>query len=229
MRINTNLPALVAFTSLNAVNKSLSKAIASLSTGLRINSAADDAAGFAVSEKMRSQISGLGVAMRNSQDGISMLQTAEGALGETNSMLQRMRELAVQASNGTLTSQDRQYLQLEIDELKSQIDRIANTTQFNKKKLLDGSCGAVWSSSDPGVKARIHGGLVSVDEFGQKVNHEGNYRIEVSAEPGQAQVQKSNIMAFTEKVDTIKVGEIQKISDNNNETLSANVVFVIDS
>ena len=194
MRININLPALGAFTSLNAANKSLSKAIASLSTGLRINSAADDAAGFAMSETMRSQISGLDAALRNSQDGISLLQTAEGALGETNSMLQRMRELAVQASNDTLTSQDRQYLQLEIDELKGQIDRIADTTQFNKKRLLDGSCGAVWSSSDPGVKARIHGGLVSVDEFGQKVNHEGNYRIEVSAEPGQAQVQKSAIL-----------------------------------
>ena len=122
-----------------------------------------------------------------------MLQTAEGALGETNAMLQRMRELAVQASNDTLTSQDRQYLQAEIDELKGQVDRIANTTQFNRKKILDGSAGAVWSSSDPGVRARIHGGLVSVDEFGQKVNHEGNYRIEVNAEPGQAQVQKSNI------------------------------------
>ena len=177
IRINNNLPALGVFRSLNATNKSLSKAIATLSTGLRINSAADDAAGFAVSEGMRSQISGLGIAMRNSQNGISMLQTAEGALGETNAMLQRMRELAVQASSDTLTSQDRQYLQLEIDELKGQVDRIANTTQFNRKKILDGSCGAVWSSSDSGVRERIHGGLVSVDEFGQKVNHEGNYRI----------------------------------------------------
>ncbi|MBQ7217802.1 MAG: hypothetical protein IJS39_17695 [Synergistaceae bacterium] len=199
MRINTNLSALTAFNSLNSTNKSLSKAIASLSTGLRINSAADDAAGFAISEKIRSQTSGLDVAMRNSQDGISMLQTAEGALGETNSMLQRMRELAIQAGNDSLTSQDRQYLQLEIDELKNQIDRIADTTQFNKKRLLDGSCGAVWSSSDPGVKARINGGLVSVDEFGQRINHEGNYRIEVSAEPGQAQVQKSNIMIIKHK------------------------------
>ena len=199
MRINTNLPALAAFNSLNSTNKSLEKAIASLSTGLRINSAADDAAGFAISEKIRSQVSGLDTALRNSQDGISMLQTAEGALGETNSMLQRMRELAIQASNDTLTSQDRQYIQLEIDQLKDQVDRIADTTQFNRKRLLDGSCGAMWSSSDPGVKARINGGLVSIDEFGQKVNHEGNYRIEVSAEPGQAQVQKSNPMLIKHK------------------------------
>ena len=199
MRINTNLPALGAFTSLNAANKALQKSIAQLSSGLRINSAADDAAGFAVSEKMRSQISGLDVAMKNSQDGISLLQTAEGALGETNSMLQRMRELTLQAASDTLTSQDRQYVQLEIDELKSQIDGIAGTTQFNRKNILDGSCGAVWSCSDPGLEARIHGGLVSVDEFGQKVNHEGNYKIEVSAEPGQAQVQKSSIMLVKHK------------------------------
>ena len=190
MRIANNLPALTAFNALNSTNKSLQKAINSLSTGLRINSAADDAAGFAVSEKMRSQISGLDIALRNSQDGISLLQTAEGALGETNSMLQRMRELCVQASNDTLTSQDRQYIQLEIDELRDQIDRIANTTQFNKKRILDGSSGAIWSSSDAGVKAKIHGGLVSIDEFGQKVNHEGNYRIEVRSDPGEPQIQK---------------------------------------
>ncbi len=216
MRINNNLSALTAFGSLNATNKSLSKAIATLSTGLRINSAADDAAGFAVSEGMRSQMSGLGVAMRNSQDGISMLQTAEGALGETNAMLQRMRELAVQASSDTLTSQDRQYLQAEIDELKGQVDRIANTTQFNRKKILDGSCGAVWSSSDAGVRARIHGGLVSVDEFGQKVNHEGNYRIEVSAEPGQAQVQKSNIMPIAEYCVEV---ELQRLTEPITQTV----------
>ncbi len=102
MRITNNLPALSAFHALNATNKSLQETINTLSTGLRINSAADDAAGFAVSEKMRSQISGLDIALRNSQDGISLLQTAEGALGETNSMLQRMRELCVQASNDTL-------------------------------------------------------------------------------------------------------------------------------
>ena len=125
MRIITNLPAKRTFNALDRTNKSLSKAIKELSTGLRINSSSDDAAGFAISEKIRSQIGGLDIALRNSQDGISLLQTAEGALGETNSMLQRMRDLAVQASNDTLTSQDRQYIQLEIDELKNQIDQIA--------------------------------------------------------------------------------------------------------
>ena len=193
MRIAHNLPALNAFSALNATNRSLQKTINALSTGLRINSSADDAAGFAISEKMRSQVSGLEVAVRNTQDGISMLQTAEGALGQTNSMLQRMRELAVQASNDTLTSQDRSYIQLEIDQLADQIDRIANTTQFNKKRILDGSSGAVWASNDLNVKAKIRGGLVTIDQFGQKVNHEGNYRLEVSAEAGVPQVQKSNI------------------------------------
>ncbi|MBQ9629430.1 MAG: hypothetical protein IJR43_09245 [Synergistaceae bacterium] len=198
MRVANNLPALSAFTSLNSTNKSLQKTINALSTGLRINSASDDAAGFAISEKMRSQIRGLDTAIRNSQDGISLLQTAEGALSQTNSMLQRMRELAVQASNDSLTSNDRQYIQLEIDELKKQIDRIAGTTQFNKKKLLDGSCGALWASSDLNVNVKINGGLTYIDEFGQKVSSEGNYRIDVRAEPGEAQVQKSNIMTISE-------------------------------
>ncbi|MBQ7732395.1 MAG: hypothetical protein IJT58_00035 [Synergistaceae bacterium] len=193
MRIANNLPALTAYRELNAANNALSKSIQSLSTGLRINSSADDAAGFAISEKMRSQISGLDTAIQSTQDGISLLQTAEGAISQTNSMLMRMRELAVQASNDSLTSQDRQFIQLEIDELRDQINRIADTTQFNKKRILDGSSGAMWSSSDLGVRATINKGLISVDEFGQKVNHEGNYRLVVEAEPGQGQVQKSHI------------------------------------
>ena len=191
MRIANNISALTAFNSLNSTNKSLQKSIKQLSTGLRINSASDDAAGFTISEKMRSQISGLDVALRNSQDGISLLQTAEGAMGKANSMLQQMRELAVQASNDSLTSNDRQYIQLEIDELKKQIDNIAGTTQFNRKRLLDGSCGAMWSSSDSDVRAKINCGLTYIDQFGQKVSSEGNYRIEVTADGGQTQVQKT--------------------------------------
>lgn len=210
MRIANNLPALSAFNALTSANKSLQKTINALSTGLRINSASDDAAGFAVSEKMRSQIAGIDTALRNSRDASSMLQTAEGALEQTNSMLQRMRELSVQAGNDSLTSQDRQYMQLEIDELKKQVDRIADTTQFNRKRILDGSSGAMWSSSDSGLKARINGGLTYTDEFGQKVSSEGNYRIEVKADPGEAQVQKSNIMNIAEY--GIEV-EIQKVTE----------------
>ncbi|MBQ7151076.1 MAG: flagellin, partial [Synergistaceae bacterium] len=198
MRIANNLPALDAYASLNNTNTSLQKSIQRLSTGLTINQASDDAAGFAISEKMRSQISGLDTARRNTQDGVSLLQTAEGALGETNSMLQRMRELAVQAANDSLTSNDRQYLQLEIDKLQEQIDRIADTTQFNKKRLLNGSSGALWSSYDLKLKAKINGGLTYVDNFGQKVSAEGNYKIQIVAEGGRAQVQKSNIMTMTQ-------------------------------
>ena len=197
MRIYHNIPALTAYNALNSTNSAMEKTIKQLSTGLRINSAADDAAGFAISEKMRSQISGLEVAIRNTQDATSMLQTAEGALGETNSMLQRMRELAVQASNDTLTAQDRSYIQLEIDQLQDQIDRIANTTQFNKKRLLDGSSAGITSSSSLDVKAYVTGSLRELDQFGQKKSFEGNYRIQVTVDPnqtGSGQVQKSSIM-----------------------------------
>ena len=193
MRIANNVPALNAFNSLNSANNNLQKMIKQVSTGMRINSAADDAAGLAISENMRAQSTGLERAIRNAQDGISFLQTAEGALAQTNSMLQRMRELTLQAANDSLTSNDRQYLQLEIDEIRKQIDRIADTTQFNNKRILDGSSGAIWSSSDRNVKAKINGGLTYIDDFGQKISAEGNYKIEVSAKGGQAQVQKSSI------------------------------------
>ena len=199
MRIYHNIPALTAYNALNSTNTAMEKTIQKLSTGLRINSAADDAAGFAISEKMRSQISGLEIAIRNTQDATSMLQVAEGALGETNSMLQRMRELAVQASNDTLTSQDRSYIQLEIDQLADQIDRIANTTQFNKKRLLDGSSAGITTSSNLNVKAYVNGSLRSIDQFGQKKSFEGNYRISVKVDPSQSgngQVQKSSIMTI---------------------------------
>jgi flagellin len=123
-----------------AVNQSnAAKSMERLSSGLRINRAADDAAGLAISEKMRAQVRGLKQAARNAQDGISLIQTAEGALNETHAILQRMRELAVQASNDTLDDQDRAELQKEIADLLEEVDRIASDTQFNTKVLLDGS------------------------------------------------------------------------------------------
>ncbi|MBK3495608.1 flagellin [Viridibacillus sp. YIM B01967] len=116
-----------------------SKALERLSTGYRINRAGDDPAGLAISEKMRAQIRGLNMASKNIQDGISMVQTAEGALNETHAMLQRMRELSIQASNDTLTDEDRRLLDLEFQELKKEITRTSTDTEFNTKKLLDGS------------------------------------------------------------------------------------------
>ena len=193
MRIMNNVPALQSYNALQVTNSALQKSIQKLSTGFRINSAADDAAGLAISEKMRAQIRGLDRATSNAQDGISMIQTAEGALSETHSILQRMRELSIQAANDTLTQEDRGYIQLEVDQLKEEITRISNTTQFNKKKLLDGTAAALWSSDNLNTKAIIKGGLRQMDQFGQKAAVEGNFKIQVVADPGQAQVQKSNV------------------------------------
>lgn len=126
---------------LNNMNRhynAMSKSMLRISTGYRINSAADDPAGLAISEKMRAQIRGLNMASKNIQDGISLVQTAEGALNETHAMIQRMRELAVQAANDTMTDSDRQQLDLEFQELKKEIQRISKDTEFNTKTLLNG-------------------------------------------------------------------------------------------
>jgi len=139
MRINNNLMALNTHRQLGINSNGIGKSVEKLSSGLRINRAGDDAAGLAISEKMRGQIRGLNQASRNAQDAISLVQTAEGALSETHAILQRMRELAVQAANDTNTDTDRGELQKEIDQLTKEIDRIANTTEFNTLKLLDGS------------------------------------------------------------------------------------------
>ncbi|MBM6619037.1 flagellin Hag [Bacillus suaedaesalsae] len=138
MRINHNIAALNTHRQLSSASNAQAKSMEKLSSGLRINKAGDDAAGLAISEKMRGQIRGLDQASRNAQDGISLIQTAEGALNETHSILQRMRELAVQSSNDTNTATDRAALQGEVDELAKEITRISNTTEFNTKKLLDG-------------------------------------------------------------------------------------------
>lgn len=139
MIINHNIAALNTYNRLSANNGATSKSLEKLSSGLRINRAGDDAAGLAISEKMRGQIRGLDQAGRNAQDSISMIQTAEGALNETHSILQRMRELAVQAGNDTNTTVDRGEIQKEINQLTNEVDRIANTTEFNTQKLIDGS------------------------------------------------------------------------------------------
>ncbi len=139
MRINHNIQALNAYRNLSQTMSATSKSLEKLSSGLRINRASDDAAGLAISEKMRSQIRGLDMAERNALDAISLIQTAEGALSETHNILQRMRELSVQASNGTLTDTAREAIQKEVDQLTFEIDRIADHTQFNQKKLFRGS------------------------------------------------------------------------------------------
>ena len=151
MRINHNLMSMNTNRQLGVNRGATQKSLEKLSSGLRINRAGDDAAGLAISEKMRGQIRGLDQASRNSSDSISLIQTAEGALNETHSILQRMRELAVQSANDTNTDADRKELQAEVKQLVSEIDRIANTTEFNTKKLLDGSA--------KGVAAEVEGSL----------------------------------------------------------------------
>ncbi len=139
MVVQHNMSAMNANRMLSGVASAQSKSTEKLSSGYRINRAADDAAGLSISEKMRSQIRGLNQASTNAQDGISLIQTAEGALNEQHSILQRMRELSVQASNGTETNEDREAVQNEIEQLQSELTRISDTTEFNTMKLLDGS------------------------------------------------------------------------------------------
>ncbi|KGP73564.1 flagellin [Pontibacillus yanchengensis] len=155
MRINHNIAALNTHRQLSQANNANQQSMEKLSSGLRINRAGDDAAGLAISEKMRGQIRGLEQASRNAQDGISMIQTAEGALNETHSILQRTRELAVQASNDTNTSDDRKEIQNEISQLVEEVDRIADDTEFNTQSLLDGSISK--STSDQGTVLEYQG------------------------------------------------------------------------
>ncbi len=139
MRIQHNISALNTHRNLTFNNSQASKNLEKLSSGYKINRAGDDAAGLAISEKMRAQIKGLDMATKNSQDSISLIQTAEGALNETHAILQRMRELAVQSRNDTNQNTDRTFLQDEVKQLKEEINRIATDTEFNGKKLLNGS------------------------------------------------------------------------------------------
>lgn len=139
MRINTNVAAMNTYSRLTAANTAKSNSLAKLSSGSRINKAGDDAAGLAISEKMKAQIGGLTQAKRNAQDGISLVQTAEGALNESHSILERMRDLAVQGKNGTLTDEDRASIDKELSALHTELTRISTDTEFNKKTLLNTS------------------------------------------------------------------------------------------
>lgn len=137
MRINTNVAAMNTYSRLTAANTAKSNSLAKLSSGSRINKAGDDAAGLAISEKMKAQIGGLTQAKRNAQDGISLVQTAEGALNESHSILERMRDLTVQGKNGTLTDDDRASINKELSALHSELTRISTDTEFNTQKLLN--------------------------------------------------------------------------------------------
>ncbi len=185
LSIYQNLYSLSSQRYLGVNQSGLGKSIERLSSGLRINHASDDASGLAISEKMRGQISGLKRARMNAQDGISYLQTAEGAMEQSSSILQRMRELAVQASNGTYTTNDRLEIQKEVDQLKDELNRISTSTEFNTRKLINGDGTAVWSSDSPLLSAIV-----------RSPAQEGNYEIQMSVRPGTNQIQKSNIFTL---------------------------------
>lgn len=177
MRINHNISALKANNQLAKTNRLLDASLERLSSGYRINSAADDSAGLAISEKMRTQISGLNQASRNASDGISVIQTAEGALIEVEAMLQRMRELSVQSANGIYTTEDRVAIQAEIDQLNEEIERISETTEFNTMTLLDGNIDRKSFSSNNSVSLISLSDTVEVGAYAIKITQDARQAV----------------------------------------------------
>ena len=194
MIMNHDMTAIMGQRIMQRNSLAMRRSLEKLSTGMRTKIAdLDNTAELAIGETMRSRIYGMEKALNNSQDGISLIQTASGALESTQSMLMRMRELSVQAANDTLTQQDRSYIQVEINEIRNEITRIGDTTQFNRKNILSGDNAVLWSSTSKNVNAVIHGGLRSIDHYGQKSSVDGNFKISVRTKSGKAQVQKSDI------------------------------------
>lgn len=219
LRINQNVVSLSTYGNLTQTSNRLEKSIEKLSSGMRINRAADDAAGLSISEKMRRQIRGLNRAVLNAQDGVSMLQTAEGALNETHSILHRMRELAIQSSNDTLTSGDRLEIQKEVVQLRDDLDRIARNTEFNTKKLLDGSQTALISTSSSYSNGIVTGNAHSAG---------GDYEINLDLlNAGISQMQRSQIFAVKDAAGVLATGntELQSIAQFYN----SNGVFILET
>lgn len=204
MKINHNMSAMVANKRLLQSENSLSKSIERLSTGLRINRASDDAAGMAISSKMKTQIKGLGQASRNSSDGISVLETADGALNEVHNMLQRMRELSVQAANGTNTPDDLKAIQLEIASLREEIDRVSRDTEFNTKSLLDGTLDQRVYPDNRGIKRMDISDAVIPDI----------YSVNVTADAEHAVIEGGQPLSAT---DVVPAGATGKVVINGSE------------
>jgi len=209
MRINHNIPSLKANSLLRKNNRALTKSLERLSSGLRINHASDDAAGMAISNKMKTQIEGLNQASRNAADGISVIQTAEGALNEIGAILSRMRDLAVQAATDTNTADDRETISMEINQLNEEIQRISETTEFNTKTLLNGDIDNKTHTSNYNMKVIYMSDGVSV----------GDYNLEVLAEATKGEIPASEVLesAIEEQEGTIyinnKAVEISRSDD----------------
>ena len=221
MVVQHNLSAMNTSRQLGSVTSALSKATEKLSSGYRINRAADDAAGLSISEKMRSQIRGLNKASSNAQDGISLIQVAEGALNETHSILQRMNELATQAANDTNTSTDRDAIKAEIEQLQSEINRIQSTTQFNTMNLLSGS----FTGKNLQVGA-LSGQSIAISISKMSISALGISALSVSSFSSAGKAMES-IQKAIDKVSTTrsKLGAIQNRLEhtiNNLDTTSEN-------
>lgn len=252
MIINHNLSALNTYNKMTTNNASTQNSLSKLSSGLRINKAGDDAAGLAISEKMRAQVRGLDQATRNAQDGVSLIQTAEGGLNEVHSILQRMRELADQSANGTNTADDRAAIQSEVTQLKAEIDRIGNTTEFNTQKLLNGNLSSTGASvgtnstlggvvaklsADTLTSARtVKGDLSSVDFSannkdvfvidGQNVDVDWNTLLTTTQKSSiDANLSSATGPALNEFRDTI-VGALNTAIDNFNAATGKNVQHI---
>ena len=209
LALNTNVAAINSRRNLLINNRLVGKSMEKLSSGLRINRAADDAAGLSIAENLRAQVIGLGRAVANSQDAISLIQTAEGGLNETHNILQRVRFLTVQSANGVLTSRDRKAIQQEVSQLIDEVNRISETTQFNSINLLNGNVGALVSTDDPVNSIR---GLVIGD-----VGPGGTFSIAVSAiSVGKLQVQNSELFVTIKEngdpIDATANTQLQSIS-----------------
>ncbi|WP_394679116.1 flagellin [uncultured Exiguobacterium sp.] len=236
MIINHNITALNTHGKLSSASAAQSKSMEKLASGLRINRAGDDAAGLAISEKMRAQVRGLDQASRNAQDGISLIQTAEGALNETHDILQRVRELADQSANGTNTNDDRKAIQDEVKQLKEEIDRIGNTTEFNTQKLLNGSLKSALgsivgsNSTTSSVVGKLESGKMTAAQalaadlssttFGKDTFDIDGHKVDVNWDTLLSQTEKDQIKATTATSGIAQLNSVKDLLTNKlNEAI----------
>lgn len=233
MRINHNIPSLKANSLLRKNNRALTKSLERLSSGLRINHASDDAAGMAISNKMKTQIEGLNQASRNAADGISVIQTAEGALSEIGAILSRMRDLAVQAATETNTDDDRETISMEINQLNDELQRISDTTEFNTKTLLNGDIDNKTHTSNYNMKVIYMSDGVSVGDYEFNILEEATKgKVEGNAVLESAISNQEGIIYINEKAVEISLSDdyssaLEKIR-NTCETVGVSVDLVND-